>query len=358
VQSFGQRLQKEREKQGVTLDEVCASTKVAVRFLRAIEEERFDQLPGGIFNKGFVRSYAQHLGINEQEAVDDYMLAAGLVTPPVVEEAAIVPDGKGPETKIVDPKPVQSKPVEVRKPELRVPEATKQDAKPPVAVKPPLIETKPPKIKVKPAARQKQHTEKKEEPKPAPHPVLEVETSRGDWFPWGKLAFVLLLIAFGFAMWGSFHTPSEEHTSQPEPKPSINQSIGIPEPKPLQNLSADMPTLPRPQPETAPLASQAALRSPEPSTSGSFVVVVEAHEAAWVSIQVDGKEIMQDVMNPSAQKSLEAHKEVVIKAGNVGALDFTFNGKKLPAQGDYDEVKVLTFDGNGLQAQPVKAAGL
>ena len=353
MQSFGQRLQKEREKQGVTLDEVCASTKVSVRFLRAIEEERFDQLPGGIFNKGFVRSYAQHLGINEQEAVDDYMLAAGLTTPPVLEEIAVASDAKAPQTKIV-----QSKPIEVRQPEVKAPEVKSPEAKPPVAAKSLVIETKPAKIKGKHAARQNQLTEKKKEPKPAPQPVPEVETSRGDWFPWGKLAFVLLLIAFGFAMWGSFHTPSEEHTSQPAPKPSINQSIGTPDPKPLQNVSTDMPALVLPQPETAAISSQAALRSPEPSTYGSFVVVVEAHEAAWVSIKVDGKEIMQDVLNPSAQKSFEARKELIIKAGNVGALAFTFNGKKLPVQGDYDEVKVLTFDGNGLQPQPIKAAGL
>ena len=63
-------------------------------------------------------------------------------------------------------------------------------------------------------------------------------------------------------------------------------------------------------------------------------MVVEAHEAAWVSIKVDGKAIMQDVMSPFAPKSFEAYKEVVIKAGNVGALDFRFNGKKLPAQGE------------------------
>src|SRR4051812_32368599 len=151
VQSFGQRLQKEREKQGVTLDEVCASTKVAVRFLRAIEEERFEQLPGGIFNKGFVRSYAQHLGINEQEAVDDYLLAAGLVTPPVVEGPATAAEANVPEIKAVDPKPVPSKPVEVSKPEVKAPEAKKPEAKLPVAAKPLVIEPKPPVIETKPA---------------------------------------------------------------------------------------------------------------------------------------------------------------------------------------------------------------
>jgi hypothetical protein len=49
---------------------------------------------------------------------------------------------------------------------------------------------------------------------------------------------------------------------------------------------------------------------------------------------------------------------VIIKSGNIGALDFVFNGKKLPSQGSYDEVKTLTFDPNGLQSQPIKTAGL
>ena len=43
--------------------------------LRALEEERFDQLPGGVFNKGFVRAYARQIGLNEEEAVSDYLTA-------------------------------------------------------------------------------------------------------------------------------------------------------------------------------------------------------------------------------------------------------------------------------------------
>lgn len=366
MQSFGERLRKEREKQGVTLDEVCASTKIAVRFLRAIEEERFEQLPGGIFNKGFVRSYAQHLRINEQDAVADYMLAAGLVMPPV-EDTAVAPDAPLPEASIGETKLVQAKTVEARKPEIKAPEIKRPETKAQVQTKPPILESKHAKAKAKHAAKQDLQPEKKKPPKPAHPPVPETESSRGDWFPWGKLAFALLLIAFGFAMWGSFHHSSEEHTRQPAGKPVINQSIGPPEQKLFENVSAEAPPVPISPPatqpgETAPIAfsleSQAALRSQDPATPGSFVVVVEAHEPAWVSIRVDGKEVMQDVLGASAQKAIEAHKEVVIKAGNVGALEFMFNGKKLPAQGDYDEVKVLTFDPNGLQPRPVKTAGL
>jgi hypothetical protein len=43
--------------------------------LRAIEEEHFDQLPGGVFNKGFVRAYARQVGLDEEEAITDYLAA-------------------------------------------------------------------------------------------------------------------------------------------------------------------------------------------------------------------------------------------------------------------------------------------
>ena len=81
--SFGQRLQREREMRGITLEEIATSTKIGTRSLRALEEEDFDQLPGGIFNKGFVRAYAKYLGIDEEQAVADYLLAAGEAEQPL-----------------------------------------------------------------------------------------------------------------------------------------------------------------------------------------------------------------------------------------------------------------------------------
>ena len=65
VESFGARLKREREQRKITLDEISISTKIATRFLVALEEERFDQLPGGIFNKSFVKAYAHHLSLRK-----------------------------------------------------------------------------------------------------------------------------------------------------------------------------------------------------------------------------------------------------------------------------------------------------
>jgi cytoskeleton protein RodZ len=75
--SFGERLQREREMRGITLEEIADSTKIGTRSLRALEQEDFDKLPGGIFNKGFVRAYARYLGIDEEQAVTDFLAAAG-----------------------------------------------------------------------------------------------------------------------------------------------------------------------------------------------------------------------------------------------------------------------------------------
>jgi cytoskeletal protein RodZ len=73
---FGDRLRREREMRGITLDEISESTKISRRHLEALEREQFDQLPGGVFNKGFVRAYARFLGLDEEQAVADYALAS------------------------------------------------------------------------------------------------------------------------------------------------------------------------------------------------------------------------------------------------------------------------------------------
>src|SRR5579859_29818 len=74
--AFGDRLRREREMRGITLDEITESTKISRRHLEALERDHFDQLPGGVFNKGFVRAYARFLGIDEDQAVADYSLAS------------------------------------------------------------------------------------------------------------------------------------------------------------------------------------------------------------------------------------------------------------------------------------------
>lgn len=75
--TFGESLRREREMRGVTLEEISAATRIATRFLRAIEGEQWDQLPGGVFNRGFVRAVARYLGLDEENIVAEYTSAVG-----------------------------------------------------------------------------------------------------------------------------------------------------------------------------------------------------------------------------------------------------------------------------------------
>jgi cytoskeleton protein RodZ len=72
---FGEHLKREREMRGVTLDEICAATRIGNRFLEALESEEWERLPGGVFNRGFVRAVARYLGLDEEALVAEYLLA-------------------------------------------------------------------------------------------------------------------------------------------------------------------------------------------------------------------------------------------------------------------------------------------
>src|SRR5579863_7448456 len=73
---FGEHLRREREMRGVSLDEISAATRISTRFLEAIEKGQWDQLPGGVFNRGFIRSIARFLGLDEDSLVAEYALGA------------------------------------------------------------------------------------------------------------------------------------------------------------------------------------------------------------------------------------------------------------------------------------------
>jgi cytoskeleton protein RodZ len=77
IGTFGESLKRERELRGVTLEEISAATRIATRFLKAIENEEWNQLPGGVFNRGFVRAVARYLGLDEENTVAEYTLAVG-----------------------------------------------------------------------------------------------------------------------------------------------------------------------------------------------------------------------------------------------------------------------------------------
>jgi len=82
---FGERLKRERELREVTQEEVTSATRISSRFLTALENEDWEKLPGGVFNRGFVRSIARYLGLDEEALLAEYDLARGTQRSPAFE---------------------------------------------------------------------------------------------------------------------------------------------------------------------------------------------------------------------------------------------------------------------------------
>ena len=71
--NFGETLKRERELRKISLREVTEATKIGLRYLEALEGNRFDQLPGGVFNKGFIRAYAKFIGLDAETLLNLYL---------------------------------------------------------------------------------------------------------------------------------------------------------------------------------------------------------------------------------------------------------------------------------------------
>jgi cytoskeletal protein RodZ len=70
--TLGEKLRQARDERGISISEVAEQTRISPMYLELIENDDYRTLPGGIFNKGFVKSYAKYVGLDEQEALQDY----------------------------------------------------------------------------------------------------------------------------------------------------------------------------------------------------------------------------------------------------------------------------------------------
>jgi cytoskeleton protein RodZ len=75
--SFGDNLRQQRELRGISLRDISEATKISVRFLQALETDRVDILPGGIFRRSFVREYARFVGLDPERMVAEFLHAHG-----------------------------------------------------------------------------------------------------------------------------------------------------------------------------------------------------------------------------------------------------------------------------------------
>lgn len=70
---FGQKLREARERRGLSLRQIANATKISMMTLEALEKNDLKRLPGGIFSRAFVRSYALEVGLDPDRAIEEFM---------------------------------------------------------------------------------------------------------------------------------------------------------------------------------------------------------------------------------------------------------------------------------------------
>jgi cytoskeleton protein RodZ len=292
--SFGQKLKLEREKRNITLEQISVSTKIGIRMLQALEEDKFNQLPGGIFNKGFVRAYSRFLGLDEDQTIADYLQASGDTLPASTETTA---HGEGSHENAADE------------------DVTREN-------------------------RDKDKVSRLESSADAPPRQV----------PWGVFAGALLVVALALSFWSHRRREHMRQPVRPTPATTATQVSG-------QLSGSDLPTTTLPTtssptgvsaPSVAPKTSHDLAPTSSAATPGEFTVVIQAREESWTTITADGKTISSELLPAGSERVVRGRKEITVRTGNTGGVDFRFNEKKVDTGGDYGEVKTVTFGPHGI----------
>jgi cytoskeletal protein RodZ len=407
--AFGEKLRKQREQRGLALDAISNITKISPRMLRALEEEHFDQLPGGVFNKGFVRAYARQVGLNEEEAITDYLAA---LRESQMQSQQILPDFRNPAGKA---RPVPAP--DSRRNILSSSDHTEGNHSSVVEGKVSTAERRRSEGRRNQDRREHRDNEHRndEHHSEAPSPdatsmpgfitlgaaAEEAAESADRGFPrvslTAKWCAALLLMIVGLSAWlyyrhqqsasstavGSNPSPSVPALSAPAPSvPALQSPVpavtrasapkvaaGSSELNPsVRKSSAPPPSQPTrssptvaPKPAASPSDVEMLVASSTTTTPtkppATFRLTIRADQTTWISITADGKAIAHETLIAPAHTSVQATREISVRVGNAAGVSFLLNGREFPAEGNSGEAKTYIFDAAGLKpAQAPSAA--
>lgn len=288
---FGERMQREREMRSISLEEIAESTKIGCRMLRALEEEDFDKLPGGIFNKGFVRAYAKFLGIDEEQAVTDF-------------QAAFV--------------------------EKQQKHATNGN-------------------------NGLHHGEMLPDIQAMATETPQPDQAAGFMRAAVIIVCLLGIGGLSWKFLSPRSNSEPSSTASPSasgPAPIQRTSPVTPAPVPAASQATPLGTSPELTAKDN-VAPGGLAAEPADATStladGQFRLRIRAIERSWVQITVDGKVLLNAEIPASSSRSFTAAKEMIVKLGNAPGVELSYNGKALPPFAADQKTRTLTFTPGGLQ---------
>lgn len=299
LKSIADRLRQERQEKAISLEEIAVKTFIPLRLLQALDTGHVERLPEPVFVQGFIRRYADALGL------DGWALAKTFPT-----------ESSPPEPRTIEPGVASAPPPrseERTEPVKPLPIASSAPARP-----------------------------------DSPHPT------RSPLPPLVMAAAAVLLVGVGAI--ALFNRPKSDSvpptaqedavTSSPVPSPATSPLIKSPSPKPSVAAS------PLPTEASKPAAPEVL---PSSSAAAPVQVTVDLKDGdSWIEVVADGKTEFQGILKQGEQKNWTAQKKLVLISGNAGAVYVSHNQGEEKKLGAIGEVKDMTFSSE--EAKPPQEA--
>lgn len=299
-------LRQAREERSVRVEELAAYTRIRLAFLYALEEGRFEELPEPIYVQGFIRHYADALGLDGTALAQS---VANICSPPEPEH-----DNQALE----------------KKPDLHIPLVVPYVLLLTAAsfglfyILHPQRPSESSQKTISQLAASEQKSEQKTVAVAKPSSIAESTPTPTIASPTTEPAFPII-------------APTAETATPATPTP-----ISIPTTSPSGEVRS---TVTAPTPEVSSLATPTPTSTTSPSgvINSPLEVSIELQDQSWLRVKVDGRTEFEGILNKGERKSWTAQKELIIRSGNAGAVLVSANKKEPTPLGDMGSVKQVLY---------------
>ena len=312
---LGDTLREAREKQGLTYKDIEKGTSIRALYIEYIEKGEYDELPGDVYTKGFIRSYANFLKLDANALVQAFTAERHKGAAPAAQQKPAAPKAapEKPQAKKSAAPSVQPAAKSVEKAEKSAKaETIEKDEKPVEQPAAPKQEAAPRKAPVQPKATAVK-PQPKQQPKKAPasKPAAPRFTAQDFNEPKrsnGKLIAIVAIVLVVLA--GAVYALSGSDDSAKKPATQQTQQV----------------------------------EAPAPKTYDGVEVTATFTADCWLEVKADGKTVYEGTLKKGDSQTWKGTDKVTVRVGDAGAVSFSVNGKA----GKTGQVanKTFTKDGN------------
>lgn len=289
MESLGTIFKEIREKNGITLEEIENTTKIRTKYLKAIEDDKFDEIPGKVYAKGFVKSYAKYLKIDQEPVIIEMIEEAFGENKAVLEESTTV--------------------------EAEIPKREEKHS---------IVEKRP----------------KREQPiedKPLNQKISRIIGI--------SALFVVLLLLVGGIYSLSNNDDEQDNINDNNIIVDSQTNTDVDDPDNIDANNTDEDT---DNTDVSPITPSDSKTTYDGLNMTITLLDVQPNkiDKCWLQVMADGKLLWEETLNEGANKTVTATDSIRIKAGNAGVVQITLNDQDLGTMGSYSQVvtKEYTLD--------------